>query len=143
MTNKTRAIVVPIIKDELDNILICKMPEDRGVYPGKWALPGGGIEPGETMGEALRREVKEELGIQIKNIQPWTFSDTTREKIMKNGEKTVFYMIFLMFDCEAVSTEINLNDEFDEYAWVKPAELHKYDLNPASIESFKQKGFLG
>ncbi|MDI5349372.1 NUDIX domain-containing protein, partial [Salmonella enterica subsp. enterica serovar Kentucky] len=40
--------------------LLCKMADNRGVFPGQWALSGGGVEPGERIEEALRREVREE-----------------------------------------------------------------------------------
>ena len=52
---KARVIVVSVIRNKKGEILLCKMPENRGVYPGQWALPGGGIEEGEKMEEALHR----------------------------------------------------------------------------------------
>lgn len=66
----TRLIVVPVIKDEAGRVLLCKMPEDRGVFPGQWGLPGGGVEPGERIGEALAREVSEELGVALLESKP-------------------------------------------------------------------------
>ena len=43
-----RVIVVGIVQNELGEYLICKMPQGRGVFPGQWGLPGGGIEEGEN-----------------------------------------------------------------------------------------------
>src|SRR5207302_1388475 len=43
----------------------------RKVYSGYWEFPGGKIEPGEPVAEALRREVREELGIEIERAYPW------------------------------------------------------------------------
>ncbi len=59
-----------------------KWPNHRGVFPGQWALSGGGVEPGERIEEALRREIREELGEQLllTEIKPWTFSDDIRTK---------------------------------------------------------------
>lgn len=68
----TRLIVVPIIKDPNGRVLICKMASDRGVFPGQWGLPGGGVEAGERIEEALHREVSEELGVSIQKIKPLT-----------------------------------------------------------------------
>lgn len=56
-----RTIVCPLIENE-GHYLLCKMAADRGVFPGQWALSGGGVEPWERIEEALRREIREELG---------------------------------------------------------------------------------
>ena len=76
---QTRLVVVPIIKDEHDRVLLCKMPPDRGVFPNQWGLPGGGVEAGERMHEALAREVKEELGVSILEAKRFSLKmDCTR-----------------------------------------------------------------
>jgi len=120
------------------------MPIDRGAYPGQWGLPGGGIEGQEQMIDALRREIHEELGdkLIISEIIPWTFRDAIRDKLFPDGSKQKIYMIFLMFNCLADNKIIKLNDEFETYAWVKPKELIKYDLNEATKITFSQKGFF-
>lgn len=73
---RQRTIVCPLIQND-GAYLLCKMADDRGVFPGQWALSGGGVEPGERIEEALRREIREELGEQLllTEITPWTFSD--------------------------------------------------------------------
>ena len=48
-------------------------------------------------------------------------------------------MIFLIFDCVAINDEIILNDEFEEYKWVKIEDLSEYDLNEATRITFEQK----
>ena len=117
------------------------MPKNRGVFPGQWGLPGGGVETGEQMYDALRREVKEELGIEIHDITPWSFRDDVRVKSYSHGKEKV-YMIYLIFDCKTSDAVLKLNDELDEYAWVTPDKLVNYDLNEATSLTFKQKGFL-
>ena len=78
---RQRTIVCPLIQND-GAYLLCKMADDRGVFPGQWALSGGGVEPGERIEEALRREIREELGEQLllTEITPWTFSDDIRTK---------------------------------------------------------------
>jgi nucleoside triphosphatase len=80
-----RLVVVPIIKDERHRLLLCKMPPDRGVFPGQWGLPGGGLEPGECIDEALAREVSEELGVSILEARPLFFKDRLHEKTFPDG----------------------------------------------------------
>ena len=109
---RQRTIVCPLIQND-GAYLLCKMADDRGVFPGQWALSGGGVEPGERIEEALRREIREELGEQLllTEITPWT-------------------------------REVKINEEFQDYAWVKPEDLVHYDLNVATRKTLRLKGLL-
>jgi nucleoside triphosphatase len=140
---RQRTIVCPLIQNEGD-YLLCKMADDRGVFPGQWALSGGGVEPGERIEDALRREVREELGkkLVLQQITPWTFSDDVRIKTYADGSKEEIYMIYLIFDCISANREVEINEEFQDYAWVSPADLTKYDLNVATRRTLSLKGLL-
>jgi 8-oxo-dGTP diphosphatase len=50
--------------------LLTSRPEGK-VYAGYWEFPGGKVEPGESVEQALARELREELGIQIGAAHPW------------------------------------------------------------------------
>ncbi|WP_038183528.1 nucleoside triphosphatase NudI [Vibrio rhizosphaerae] len=140
---RQRTIVCPLITNNGD-YLLCKMANDRGVFPGQWALPGGGMEPGETMEAALRREISEELGpdLELTRISPWTFRDDTRIKTYPDGSQEEIYMIYLIFDCESANRQIAINDEFQEFKWASIDELPTLDLNDATKVTFAQKGLL-
>jgi len=140
---RQRIIVCPLIEND-NAYLLCKMAAHKGVFPGRWALSGGGMEPGETIEEALRREVREELGeaLVLDRIQPWTFRDDVRIKTYEDGSKEQIYMIYLIFDCHAANREITINDEFADYAWVKKEDLASYDLNEATKYTLQQRGLL-
>ncbi len=137
-----RIIVVGIIQNSRDEYLICKKPATRGVFPGQWALPGGGIEEGERMIDALRREMREEVGIEIEAIKPLFFKDGQHRKLFPDGSSKDIYMIFLLFSCRGCSEDVRLGDEFEEYAWVKRDALQDYDLNEQTRDTFKQLGAL-
>lgn len=57
-------------------VLLARRPRGK-VYAGYWEFPGGKVEPGEPVADALRREIREELGVEIARAHPWitrTFS---------------------------------------------------------------------
>lgn len=139
---KRRVIVVPLIHNSDGEYLICRMSEGRGVYPGQWGLPGGGIEADETMEAALRREAHEELGLELDQVKPLLFKDTVHEKLYPDGRSEAIYMIFLIFDCPVSSTVVVLNEEFVGHAWVLASGLGSYDLNEATLDTFRQVGLL-
>ncbi|WP_340607671.1 nucleoside triphosphatase NudI [Xenorhabdus bharatensis] len=140
---RQRTIVCPIIQNN-GEYLLCKMASDRGVFPGQWALSGGGIEPNETMEAALRREIREELGeaLEITEVKPWAFRDDIRIKTYPDGTTEEIYMIYLIFDCISTNRNITFNEEFQEIAWVSPEAMKTMDLNEATRVTFTQKGII-
>ncbi|WP_286075850.1 nucleoside triphosphatase NudI [Stenotrophomonas sp. 59] len=140
---RQRVIVCPLIQNQ-GAYLLCRMPLDRGAFPGQWALSGGGLEPDERIEEGLRREIREELGhaLQIGAVQPWTFRDDIRTKLYPDGSSEQIHMIYLIFDCEALNRDVTINEEFDAHAWVEPKDLGAYDLNEATRITLLAKGLL-
>jgi len=63
-------VAVGVLLDRDGRFLLTSRPEGK-VYAGYWEFPGGKLEAGETVEAALRRELHEELGIDIGAIQPW------------------------------------------------------------------------
>ncbi|HFE7413742.1 TPA: nucleoside triphosphatase NudI [Salmonella enterica subsp. enterica serovar Newport] len=59
-----------------------------------------------------------------------------------DGRQEEIYMIYLIFDCVSANRDICINDEFQDYAWVKPEELALYDLNVATRHTLALKGLL-
>ena len=139
---RTRVIVVPILIDDHDRVLLCRMAEGRGVFPGQWALPGGGVEPGERIDDALRREVREELGIELASLQPLLFKDAVLEKTFPDGSRQPLHMIFLVYRCTPASMAIVLNEEFSEYLWADRARLKALALNDLTRATLSQAGYM-
>jgi len=139
---KFRVTVVAVIGNDKGEVFLCRQSEKQGLFPGKWSLPGGGIEEGERMEEALHREVWEETGLKIDEIKPLLFSDDQRVKKYTDGTSEKLYMIYLLFTCRAISNKVKLNEEMSEFAWVKKTKLDEYDLNEPTRETFKDMGLL-
>jgi nucleoside triphosphatase len=140
--NQRRLIVVGVIYNQQGEVLLCKMPLGRGVFPGQWGLPGGGIEDGELAEAALRREIFEEVGLAIEEIKPLFFTDGTYTKSYPDGTRNEMYMIFLIYTCRAASAGIKLNDEFEVYDWVRPDALSVFDVNIETRKTFQRLGLL-
>jgi len=139
-----RIIAVGLVWNEREELLLCKMPADRGVFPGQWGLPGGGIEPGETMIAALQRELWEELGIQVDQVRPALFKDGHYEKRLPDGSRQPMYLIFLVFHCRAINEQLHLNEEFSECRWVNEVDWNSLDLNRETVDTLLQlKGMSG
>lgn len=83
-------------------------------WKGKWVVPGGHIELGERMEDALRREVKEETNLDIRDIEFLCFQEFIYdERFWKRS-----HFIFFDYACRTDSTDVRLNDEAEEYRWV-------------------------
>lgn len=134
---KSRVTVVAMMEKEEGKFLIAKMPKNRGVFPGEWAIVGGEIEAGEAMREALVREVKEEVGLEVVEAREWYFRDDWRVKLYEDGRREKQYLIYLVFKCR-VRGEVRLNEEFEDFAWVSAKEALEYDLNEATRKTFER-----
>jgi 8-oxo-dGTP diphosphatase len=65
----TEVAVGVLIRDD-GSFLLTSRPQGK-VYAGYWEFPGGKLESGETVPQALRRELHEELGIEVQEVRPW------------------------------------------------------------------------
>lgn len=83
-------------------------------WKGQWVVPGGHIELGERMEDALRREVKEETNLEIHEIEFLCFQEFIYdERFWKRS-----HFIFFDYACKTDATDATLNDEAEEYRWV-------------------------
>jgi ADP-ribose pyrophosphatase YjhB (NUDIX family) len=87
---------------------------------GVYTLPGGVVEAGETLEEAVRREVREETAL---DIEPVALAGH-REVIIRDAQaRTERHFVILCFASRWLSGEPQLNDELDEARWIDPQEL--------------------
>ena len=66
----TTEVAVGVLVDTQGRFLLTSRPQGK-VYAGYWEFPGGKFEPGESLEQALRRELHEELGITVGAVEPW------------------------------------------------------------------------
>ena len=96
--------------------------------PLKWEFPGGKIEEGETAGECIVREIREELGIAIEIEEPMTVS------VYDDGKLAVR---LIPFRCKLISGEIRLA-EHAAFQWLFPDELTGLDWAEADLPVLKE-----
>lgn len=115
-------VVAAIIKNE-DKILATK--RGYGEFINMWEFPGGKIEPGETKKQALVREIKEELNIEI-NVDKF---DLDIEYQYPN-----FYLFMSCFMCSIKEGSIELL-EHNDGKWITKEELNTLNWLPADIDA--------
>lgn len=119
---KNILVVAALIKKNNDVLIARRSTGDENVL-GKWEFPGGKVEPNETEGHAIEREIKEELELNIKANKYIT------NNVCEYPTKTVDLRLY---ECEYISGEFKLHDH-SEYKWVNINELLNYDLALADI----------
>lgn len=70
MSEREIAVAAAVIEHPDGRFLLAQRPQGK-VYAGYWEFPGGKVEPGEPVAEALRRELDEELGVEVLAAYPW------------------------------------------------------------------------
>ncbi|MGA2911734.1 MAG: NUDIX hydrolase [Candidatus Levyibacteriota bacterium] len=106
--------------------LFVKRADDEDFEPGSWELPGGGSDFGETPEEALKREIKEECGIDIEVLNPIA----VKTYYMENpGEK--IQRVEIIFNCRMIDStqKITLSFEHSAFKFLPFEKLDEIELS--------------
>jgi 8-oxo-dGTP diphosphatase len=104
----------------------------RGKEPlrGRWVIPGGTVELGETLQDALVREMQEETGILVRPREVVLVFD----RIQREGPSVEYHYVIIDYACDYVSGALRAGSDADEVALVAPDELGRYDLPPPALD---------
>lgn len=152
-----RYIVAGVVQDG-DKIILGRKSKGRPPYPDLWHTPGGGVEDSEKAKRLydakdydneffhaeLRRELKEELGVDVKNIKNIIpqYRDIPREgeTESKHGEMTHYY--FLEFLCDYARGQLKASDDLAEVKLVSKSDLKNIKLTPPSQSMYRELGWI-
>lgn len=95
-------------------------------FDGFYEFPGGKIEPGETYEDTVRRELLEELAVDVRVVRHYQTTDYTYPKFHLHMET---YLCTLISDADDIRLSVH-----DEYRWFAPEELRDVDWLPAAHE---------
>ena len=96
---------------------------------GRWTIPGGTVELGETLHQALVREMAEETGLEVEPLEILTVFD----RIQREGAEVAFHHVIVDYLCRRVSGEAHAASDALEVAWAAPDELGRYDLTQKAL----------
>lgn len=118
----TVLVVAVALVDPDGRVLIAQRPEGKQLA-GLWEFPGGKVEPGERPEQALIRELKEELGIDVKEacLAPFVFTSHAYEN---------FHLLMPLYLCRRWAGVVTAR-EHSGLAWVRPNRLGEYAMPPA------------
>ena len=116
----------------------------RGKEPlyGRWVVPGGTVELGEPLDEALVRELREETGLEVEPLELITVFD----RIQRDGGRVLYHYVIVDYLCRWISGEARAASDALEVAWAAPDELDRFDLPTKALEvvqeAFRRSGLL-
>lgn len=129
--DKTLIIASAIIKNERGEILLLKRGKTK-TFQAHWQFPEGKLRKNENPREALRREVKEELGLDINAAELIRVSRSTLK-----AKGVTYLALRIIFLVKVKTKKIILSHEHTDYKWVKPSEIVRFKLLPGTLKVIK------
>ncbi|PPD30991.1 MAG: 8-oxo-dGTP diphosphatase MutT [Hyphomicrobium sp.] len=124
MTRRIVLVAAAALVDPENRVLLAQRPVGKSMA-GLWEFPGGKVEQGETPEAALRRELAEELAIEVceKCLAPFSFASHGYDE---------FHLLMPLFLCRNWDGEITPR-EGQRIAWVRANRLSEYHMPPADL----------
>jgi len=104
----------------------------EGTNAARYDVVGGRIKPGQAFDESLRREIREETGLEVTLGRPFYVGEW---RPVVKGEPWQVVATFL--ECHADSEKVRLSQDHDNAQWIDPKEYTEYNLIPNLIPAFE------
>ncbi|MFJ4681901.1 NUDIX hydrolase [Streptomyces sp. NPDC088789] len=119
-----RLVVGALIRDPRDRIFVQRRALDRRLFPGCWDVVGGAVEEGESLLDALHREIAEETGWRLRRV----LARVAREEWTADGVRHIESDYVVEVDGDLSSPELE-RDKHTEFAWVAADDVSLLDEN--------------
>jgi nucleoside triphosphatase len=104
-------------------------------WKNRWTVPGGHIELGEKVEEALKREIEEETGLEIEPVRFLLL----QEAIYSEEFYKPKHFIFLDYLCEAKTTDVKVDkDEMQDFVWIEPRKALEMNIDSFTKRALKK-----
>jgi len=106
---------------------------ERGGQPlkGYWSLPGGLVELGERLEDAVKREIQEETNLLVEPVRLFEIF----ERIMRDAQgRTEYHYVLADYVCKIVGGELRAGDDVSRAEWARRSELGRYRLTEGTRE---------
>ncbi|HEX7479727.1 MAG TPA: (deoxy)nucleoside triphosphate pyrophosphohydrolase [Polyangiales bacterium] len=126
MSKRTVRVVAALIESE--GRYLVTQRRSAAVLPNLWEFPGGKVEPGESDGDALRREIGERLGVEV----------AVAQMISYVGHPYENYTVDLyLYECRLLTHDLSARG-VQAFQWIRSVEFDDYDFAPADEASMTQ-----
>jgi ADP-ribose pyrophosphatase YjhB (NUDIX family) len=121
----------------IDNGRILLVERGKDPLKGYWSLPGGAVETGELLVDALRREVREETGLEVEVLHLLEIF----ERITKSDDgRTQYHFILIDYICRPIGGALEASDDASRAEWFRPEEIAGLKITKGTPE-FIAKAF--
>ena len=134
-TNRPVLAVQGLIRKNTGEYLVIKRAGP--IEPGTWEFPGGRVDPGETIEQALEREIKEEtnLKVDIERFVGWGQGFAIKKE--STGELRDRFVMF--FECKLIKGKLKLNHETAQHKWATLEDFMKFVPLSKPVNDFVSK----
>ncbi|MCM2389627.1 NUDIX hydrolase [Streptomyces albipurpureus] len=122
--NEPRRVVGALIRDPYDRIFVQRRSADRLLFPECWDVVGGAVEEGESLLDALHREIAEETGWRLHRV----LARVAHEEWTANGLRHIESDYVVEVDGDLSSPELEW-DKHTDFAWIAAEEVSLLDEN--------------
>ena len=121
----------------IENGRVALVKRGHDPFIGEWSIPGGALELGETVADAVRREVLEETTLVV---EPVSLLNVYDRVILDNDERILYHYVLIDYLCKRISGDLQAASDCDRAHWFSKEETSKLSL-PVDTSEVIRLGF--